>query len=407
METHFLDSWSDPAGATRASDLFTATYGGEPDGVWAAPGRVNLIGEHTDYNGGLALPIALPHRTYAAARRRADRTVHLVWTGERTWELNLDEVRPDGPKSGPTGWMAYVVGVAWALEQAGYGPLPGFDIACASCVPFGSGLSSSAAIECSAALAIDAIGGLGLDTEEGRKVLQAASIRAENDIAGAPTGGMDQAASLRAKAGHALLLDCRTNQVSHVPFDLSGAGLELLVIDTRVRHANSDGQYAARRKTCEDAARTLGVRFLGEITNLSDALDHLSDDVSRRRVRHVVTEIARVRETVAALREGKLTAERARRVGELFDASHESLRLDYEVTCPELDVAVEAARAGGALGARMTGAGFGGAAIALIPVERAVSIAQDIVRAFAARDFAAPQFLVAQPAQPAAAIRTR
>ena len=411
----WLPAWDPADGAARVRALFTDRFDGAPDGTWSAPGRVNLIGEHTDYNGGLCLPFALPHRTYVAVRCApgSDR-VRLVSaqaaTGVR--EISLADVAP-GTVSG---WPAYVVGVAWALREAGH-EIDGFDIAVDSCVPSGAGLSSSAALECAAAVALDALFGLGLagtadgPDDAGRATLAAACIRAENEIAGANTGGMDQSVSLRGQAEHALLLDCRDGSVRHVPFDLTAHGLALLVIDTKAAHALVDGQYAARRATCERAAEILGVATLREVdpAGLGDALARLAHgtgpvgagshdaEVLVRRIRHVVTEIARVEEFVALL-----DADRVVRVGDAMDASHASLRDDYEVSCRELDLAVDAARAAGALGARMTGGGFGGSAIALVRADEVDVVATAVAEAFARESLHAPAFLVAAPGAPAA-----
>ena len=255
--------------------------------------------------------------------------------------------------------------MAWALREAGHA-VTGFDVAIDSCVPYGAGLSSSAALEASVAVALDEVFALGLAaSDEGRATLAALCVRAENEIAGAPTGGMDQAASLRSRDGNALLLDCLDGSVRHVPFDLAEHGLALLVVDTRAEHALVDGQYAARRSSCEAAAARLGVGTLREITDdargLEWALDKLDDEVQVRRVRHVVTEIDRVTWFVALL-----DTDEVGQVGPLLNASHASLRDDYEVSCRELDLVVDTARAAGALGARMTGGGFGGSAIALV-----------------------------------------
>lgn len=403
----WVDAWSGDEGAERARALFAASFDAEPDGTWSAPGRVNLIGEHTDYNGGLCLPIALPHRTYVALRRRDDDLVRLVSAQDagRLREVRLADVAPGTVD----GWPSYVVGVAWALREAGHA-VGGFDVAVDSCVPFGAGLSSSAALESAVAVALDAThdlgraGPAGEPDDAGRARLAAACVRAENEIAGAPTGGMDQAASLRAREGDALLLDCLDGSVRHVPFDLAADGLALLVIDTRAEHALVDGQYAARRAACEAAAARLSLGTLREIDpeDLDDALAALDDGsdesaVQVRRVRHVVREIARVQEFVTLLDDDHL-----RDVGPLMDASHASLRDDYEVSCRELDVAVEAARAAGALGARMTGGGFGGSAIALVEGDAVQDVAAAVVAAFAAEDLHAPAFSVALPGGPAA-----
>jgi galactokinase len=382
-------AWNEAEGADRATTLFRAAFGADPDGVWASPGRVNLIGEHVDYNGGLCLPIALPHRTFVALRRRDDEVVRLMSSldPEDIWTGTLDGIAPGLVSS----WVAYAGGPAWSLAQDGH-TLGGFDAAVDSCVPLGAGLSSSAAIECAVALALDELFGLGLAAsgDAGRAVLAAICVRAENEVAGAPTGGMDQAASLRATTGHALLLDTLDHSVAQVPFHLAEAGLELLVIDTRAEHALVDGQYASLRVACHAAAARLGVGTLREVTDLDAALADLPDPVERRRVRHVVTEIARVEQFVELVRE-----DRVRDVGPLMDASHESLRRDYEVSCDELDVAVEAARAAGALGARMTGGGFGGSAIALVEAEAATSVAEAVAGAFGERGWREPGFLIA------------
>jgi galactokinase len=386
-----LTAWSDVEGSERARALFTSALGTQPDGVWAAPGRVNLIGEHVDYNGGLCLPMALPHRTFVALRRRDDDVVRLVssLSPQDAWAGTLAGIAPGLVQS----WAAYAGGPAWSLAQEGR-TLGGFDAAIDSCVPLGAGLSSSAAIECAVAIALDAVFGLGLAAigDAGRARLAAACVKAENQVAGAPTGGMDQAASLRTTAGHALLLDNVDHSVAQVPFDLAAAGLEIIVIDTRAEHALVDGQYAARRDTCHAAAAALGVGTLREVANLDAALAALADPVQRKRVRHVVTEIARVEQFTDLVR-----ADRISDVGPLMDASHESLRVDYQVSCAELDVAVAAARAAGALGARMTGGGFGGSAIALVAVADAEAVSQAVIDAFAARDWAPPGILYATP----------
>lgn len=380
-------AWTDAEGAARVTNLFRETYAEAADGAWAAPGRVNLIGEHVDYNGGLCLPIALPHRTFVALRRRPDDAVRIVsaLAPRNVWTGTLSGIAP-GQVSG---WVAYAAGPAWSLAHEGLS-LGGFDAAIDSCVPLGAGLSSSAAIECAVGVALDDVFALGLTGDAGRARLAAACVRAENEVAGAPTGGMDQAASLRCTAGHALLLDTLDASVQQVPFDLQAADLELLVIDTRAEHALVDGQYAARRAACHAAAERLGLGTLREISDLDAALAALPDPVERRRVRHVVTEIARVKDFVDLVGAG-----RVREVGPLLDASHASLRDDYEVSCAELDVAVEAARAAGALGARMTGGGFGGSAIALVEADAATRIAEAVQAAFVERGWGEPGFLLA------------
>ena len=423
----WVEPWSDEAGAARARAAFADAFGsdGAGPGVWSAPGRVTLIGAHTAYNGGLCLPIALPHRTYVALRPAPDGGDLVRLTSAQEHGITPTRLADVAPGA-VSGWTAYVLGVAWALRQRG-APAPaaaqasaqasvqasvqvtGFDAAVDSCVPYGAGLSSSAALEASVAIALDRTFGLGrggppaLPDDAGRASLAAACVRAENEIAGAPTGGMDQAAALRARAGHALLLDCRDGSVRQVPFDLDAHGLALLVVDTRAPHALVDGQYGQRRATCEAAAELLGVTTLRDVGR-GDALDSAlatlaagpEAQVAVRRVRHVVTEIERVERLVALL-----DADRVRDIGPLLDASHASLRDDYEVSCPELDVTVAAARAAGALGARMTGGGFGGSAIALVEASAVGAVATAVARAFADRRFTPPAFLVATPSGPA------
>jgi len=399
----WVAAWPRAEGAARVTAAFAEAFGGEPDGVWSAPGRVNVIGEHTDYNAGLCLPIALPHRTYVALRARPDDVVRLVSAqepGSGVWETRLADVAPGAV----AGWGSYVVGVAWALREAGY-VVRGFDAVLDSCVPYGSGLSSSAALECAVAVALDEVAGIGLaDDDAGRAVLVRACMRAENEIAGAATGGLDQSASLLCRPGHALVLDFHDGTTRQIPFDLSASGLALLVIDTRAPHQHAGGQYAARRAMCEHAAELLGVQSLREVTALDAALGRLAEllpadevDVVRRRVHHVVTENTRVELVTQLLADGELE-----RVGAVLTAAHTSLRDDYQVSCPELDLAVDTAIVAGALGGRMVGGGFGGSAIALVRVADVEPVAQAVAVAFADAGLTAPAFLVATPGGPAA-----
>ncbi|HMI23078.1 MAG TPA: galactokinase [Streptosporangiaceae bacterium] len=344
----------------RAASLFRSRFGGEPDGVWLAPGRANLMGEHTDYNEGFVLPFALGQGVTAAASRRAGRRLTVC---SRQEPGDAEEVDLDGLAPGRvTGWAAYPAGVAWALEAAGH-RLPGACIAIDSDVPAGAGLSSSAALECATALALTSLAGLDVPRAE----LVTIARRAENEFAGVPTGIMDQSASLLCRAGHALLLDCRTLETSQVPFDPGTAGASLLLINTRARHELADGEYGQRRAECEEAARRLGIRSLRDLTDLADT-GSLTDPVLRRRVRHVVTDNQRVLEVVALLRAPPgPSADTYREIGRLLTQAHASLRDDFEVSWPEADAAVEAAVAAGASGARMIGGGFGGSVLALVP----------------------------------------
>ncbi|MEU1683506.1 galactokinase [Micromonospora zamorensis] len=374
--------------AERASEGFTKQYGGKATGRWAAPGRVNLIGEHTDYNEGFVLPFALPLRTVVAADRQ-DGDQWTVWSelsGE-TITFGADDIAEPGRV---TGWGAYVAGVVWALREAGH-PVPGARLAIASDVPLGSGLSSSAALESAVLAALLDLGGLELSPELQPRLAQ----RAENVYVGAPTGIMDQSAVIRCRAGHALFLDCRDESVEQIPFDLDAAGLAVLVIDSRAPHRHADGEYAARRRSCEAGASALGVTALRDVgvDQLDTALAQLDDEETRRRVRHVVTEDQRVLDTVALLR-----AARVRDIGPLLTASHVSMRDDFEITVPEIDTAVEAALAAGALGARMTGGGFGGCVLALVEADRADEVAAAVTAAYAERGFTAPGTLTVVPA---------
>lgn len=386
-------AWSAHEGEQAVRETFESAFDGAPEGVWAAPGRVNLIGEHTDYNAGLCLPMALHHRTYVALSPRADGAVRLTSAQEpTTWTGTLADVRP-GVVSG---WAGYAIGVAWAMREAGY-DVPGFDAAVDSCVPYGAGLSSSAALEAAVAVALDDLAGTGLAADDrGRARLADLCRQAENEIAGAPTGGLDQTAVLRCTPGHALAIDFLDGSVQQIPAALGEH--VLLVVDTRAEHQLVDGQYARRRSSCEQAAAVLGLPSLREVDDLDAALSQLAGapEVLARRVRHVVTENARVLKAIALLQAGR-TAE----LGPLLSASHRSLRDDYEVSCAELDLAVESASAAGALGARMIGGGFGGSALALVRRRDVDHVAQAVRSAFADAAHRAPAFLVAEPAGPA------
>ena len=373
-----------------AMDDVTATfreaYGADPDGVWAAPGRVNLIGEHTDYNDGFVLPFALPERVVAAASRAS--AGWRVCSDFASAPAEFSDVSEVGAVDG---WAAYVAGVAWALQDAGH-RVPPADLAITSTVPVGAGVSSSAALESAVLTALIDLGGLDIPVDARPAIAQ----RAENVYVGAPTGIMDQSASIRCQAGKALFLDCRTLEVEQIPFDVAAEGLAVLVINSNAPHQHVDGEYGARRKSCEAAARILGVPALRDVTtdDLDAALERLDDEVMRRRVRHVVTENQRVLDTVALLRSGRI-----REIGPLMTASHASMRDDFEITVAEVDVAVEAALIAGAYGARMTGGGFGGCILALIDAERADAVTAAVTAAYDRHGFRAPTAFVAVPSQ--------
>ena len=386
------------------SDVFDT----EPVGRWSAPGRVNLIGEHTDYNDGFVLPFAIDRRTTITVGRRDDRLLRVSSTFEPrvVHEASLDDLRPESL----TGWSAYVTGIAWALGEAssratspafsaaggdlsGIDPsaFTGLDVFVESDVPVGAGLSSSAALECSAALAFDELWGLGLN----RQTLAAVGQLSENEAVGAPTGIMDQSASLLGEVDSAVFLDCRSLDAEVVGLGLAEAGLELLVVDTHVEHAHATGGYADRRASCESGARAMGVTSLRDLD--VDELDRAAevlDDETLRRVRHVVTEDQRVLDTVRTLREHGAAA-----IGDLLDASHVSMRDDFEISVPELDLAVATAQASGAIGARMTGGGFGGSAIALVRTGDRDAVAAAVEAAFADAGHTAPTIFTVTAAQ--------
>jgi galactokinase len=363
---------------------FSESYGRPPQGLWVAPGRVNLIGEHTDYNDGYVLPIALREAVYVAGAARDDGRLRVGSVqAEGVFEAAVADLAPD-PDHG--GWAAYVAGVAWALAGAGV-PVPGADLLVDGRVPLGAGLSSSAALECAVGAALVDLAGASVEPGDLARLAQ----RAENDFVGAPTGLMDQTAAVLCTAGHALLFDVRTLATRQVPFRPADAGLSLLVIDTGVRHEHAGGEYGDRRRSCEAACAELGVASLRDVDDLA-VVEALADDVLRRRARHVVTENARVLAAVAALEAGDWAG-----LGAAMTASHVSLRDDYEVSCAELDVAVDAALAAGAVGARMTGGGFGGCAVALVPLEVVDAARSALTEGYAAYGWDGPGVRAVEP----------
>ncbi|MFR0353085.1 galactokinase [Streptomyces sediminimaris] len=375
-------------GAQQVRDGFRELYGTAPEGVWSAPGRVNLIGEHTDYNDGFVMPFALPHTTVAAVARRADGVLrlHSADVGGGVVELRLEDLAPGSDRN----WTAYPAGVVWALREAGH-PVTGAEVHLASTVPSGAGLSSSAALEVVIALALNDLFDLGLQRWQLARLCQ----RAENVYVGAPTGIMDQTASACCEEGHALFLDTRDLSQRQIPFDLAAEGLRLLVVDTRVKHAHSDGEYGRRRAGCERGAALLGLDALRDVPydGLGAALERLGgDEEAVRLVRHVVTEDERVERTVDLLRAGETRA-----IGPVLVAGHASLRDDFRISCPELDLVVDTALASGALGARMTGGGFGGSAIVLAEVADVDAVTKAVEEAFAAAGLTAPRVFEAVP----------
>jgi len=373
-----------PPGPPGAARYFAERFGREPEGVWFSPGRVNLIGG-PDYNEVFVLPFALGAGVCAAASRRSDRRIAVTsrQAADEPVVLDIDALEPGSA----AGWAAYPAGVAWALRQAGY-LAGGADVAIDADLPAGAGLSSSAALECSVALALTELYQLPVP----RRELAALARRAENDFAGVPCGIMDQMAALLGRTGHALLLDCRTGNQAAVPLDPAAAGLTLVVIDTRARHALADGRYAARRQACEQAASLLGVRSLRDVTGDPRALARLTEPSLRRLAGHVVAENRRVLRAAELLRAGDQAA-----IGELLTVSHRSLRDEFRVSWPQADAAVEAAIDAGAVGARMTGGGFGGSVVALLDAERAGPVRTAITRSFTRHGWPAPRYLDAIP----------
>jgi galactokinase len=364
-----------------AADLFSKSFDRPPTGVWSAPGRVNLMGEHTDYNGGYVLPFAINLRAHAAVARRDDDRVSVqsVQRPGEFIEFAIDDLNPGGTSD----WASYALGVLWALRGAGH-RVGGLDVVLDGQVPSGAGLSSSAAIECAVGLAAAEL----YEVDIARADLARIAQYAENNYVGVPCGLMDQMAACVCEADHALFFDVRDDVREQEPFAPHDEGLAVLVIDTRAHHAHAGGGYAERRRACEEAARQLGVPYLRDIPGsaLESALTQLDDDVLRRRARHIITENDRVLTMVDLLASGAL-----RDVGPLLTQSHESMRDDFEISVAELDTAVDAALSAGALGARMTGGGFGGSAIALIHAASLDEVSRTVEAAFDRNGFTAPQ----------------
>ena len=372
-------------------ELFSETFGLAPDLLSAAPGRVNLIGEHVDYNDGFVLPFAIDALTYCAIRIREDSRIRIA-SKQEGGSIFETEIASLTPLSGPV-WTRYILGVIWAL-----GVRKGVEVLVDSEVPTGAGLSSSAALECSVATALNEI----LDLNKSLAELARITQRAENEFVGVPCGIMDQSISLMGKSGHALLLDCRDLSTRQIKVDFANSGLKLLIVDTKAHHALVDGGYAERRDQCEAVASLLGVKALRDLTmgELELARGRLPE-INFKRARHVISEITRVQDAVHALESDEFE-----KFGSLLTKSHISLRDDYNVSCLELDLAVDTALEEGALGARMVGGGFGGSAIALIRDTDSGKVASAIERAFKENGFGSPRFFDSLPSDGAKILET-
>ena len=369
---------------------FEELFGRKPEVISEAPGRVNLIGEHIDYSEGFVLPFAIADRTYAAIASRTDGLVRIAshQRKEKIFSIDIHDVKP-GSKGD---WEKYVLGVLWSLEIT-----TGVDILVDGSVPAGAGLSSSAALECSVAVGLNELFTLKKSLED----LARATQRAENDYVGMPCGIMDQSVSLMGKEGAALLLDCRDLSTESVPFNVADAGLELLIIDTQAHHALVDGGYAERRAACESVAAKLNIPSMRHLTlQVLEASREKITSIEFIRARHAVTEIARVLDAVTALRASDFVT-----LGKLINQSHNSLRDDYAVSCPELDLAVAASLEAGSIGSRMVGGGFGGSAIALIKAEDISKVRDAVTAAFESHGFKRPRFFTSLPSAGASAGR--
>ena len=361
---------------------FQEVFGTRPDIIASAPGRVNLIGEHVDFLDGFVLPFAISDATTVAIAKNSSNKIRCASIQKKGVVSTIDCANI-APKSGEA-WARYPIGVLWSL-----GIETGIDILVDGQVPLGAGLSSSAALECAVATAINELFNLGLTLPE----LARAAQRAENIYVGMPCGIMDQSVSLMATEGNALLLDTRDLSIEQIPFNIAPLGLELLVIDTQVHHALVDGGYAERRASCEKAIADLGITSLRDIS-ISEFVARKPelDEKTYLRAFHGVTEMQRVLEAVALLKAGDFVG-----FGEIVTAAHISLRDYYTVSCPELNLAVDTALKFGALGSRMIGGGFGGSAIALIKAKDSDLIKNEIKSGFMKARFKSPRFFSALP----------
>ena len=372
---------------------FAEIFGKQPDLIASAPGRVNLIGEHVDFLDGFVLPFAISDVTTVAISKNSSKVIRVA-SIQKDSEITSIDISKIAPMTGEP-WTRYPIGVLWALGNEALSN--GLDILVDGRVPLGAGLSSSAALECAVATAVNELYGLNLSLPELARIAQ----KGENVYVGMPCGIMDQSVSLMATQGNALLLDTRDLSTEQIPFDIAPLGLELLVIDTQVHHALVDGGYAERRASCEKAVADLGITSLRDISvSEFEARKSELDAKTYIRAYHGVTEMKRVLDAVLLLKSGDFVG-----FGEIVTLAHQSLRDNYTVSCPELDLAADTANRFGALGARMIGGGFGGSAIALIKARDSELIKSEIRGAFMASKFKAPRFFSALPSQGAAVIK--
>ena len=381
--------------ASRAAELFARCFGHPPRWLVAAPGRVNLIGEHTDYNDGFVLPMAIERHIIIAGdtNTRREVTLHSMTPGETARFSIRPKVEPGEP-----GWSNYVRGVIAGFQKREK-KVAGFDAVIASNLPYGGGLASSAALEVAAATLLEAMSGQTLNPIKKALLCQ----QAEHDFAGVPCGIMDQFTSILGQANHALLLDCRSRTTT--PVAMTNPDVTVLIINTNVRHKLAESEYAKRRAQCETAARVLKASALRDATieGLDSAQGQI-DPVVFRRARHVISENERTLQAARAIQASDWAA-----VGQLMQASHASLRDDYEVSCPELDVVVDIAQemgeAGGVIGCRMTGGGFGGCVVCLVKTAAVQHITRSLDPAYEKRTGKQATIFSSRPAAGARVLR--
>lgn len=395
---HGASEWNEPwtrsEGEARARALFATVYDEEPTAIWSAPGRINFVGDHTDYNGGLCLPAIIRHRAYVAGRARSDGILRIVdgHGPKRTIEVEIDRISAEMCRD----WLGAAAGVVNAMVERGYDG-PGLNLAVASCVPQRVGLASTAAFACATSLTVNDLWRLALDTPARRVDLAEAAYDAESLVVGESIGRLNEYVSLFGSTRNALLLDCSTSPpaMDEIALRFREYGLEVVIVDTRTTYGVADA--GERRAECAAAASALGARTLREIADAPNGLslvEELGEVTLRKRARHVITEIHRVRGVVEQLAAVGPAHERFVEVGRLISASHASLARDFEVSGPELDLAVVAAQEAGALGAKLVGVGFGGAVIALIRRTARTTLVNALDRAFADAGFEPPRYLV-------------